>query len=124
MTQIQPLETYKVGSYRTPIACQLCGEHNLFDATTCSNCSAPMGLSRTTDDSGHRIRPQLIVPVGASGTGKTVYLGMLLDILSRQGDRSDITTHGTNSVTVQHEVITSLAPVSYTHLTLPTICSV
>lgn len=107
---LQPLETYKVGNYRLPIPCDLCRENNLYEAITCSNCGAPMDISRIEGGKkdNRRTRPQLIVPVGASNTGKSVYLGMALDILSRQGDRSDITTYGAASVTVQQQVIGAL----------------
>ena len=107
MSQIQPLDTYKIGGYRLPIPCHLCGENNLYEAVTCANCASPMDLSRSLHGN-ECVKPQLIVPVGAGDTGKTVYLGMLLDILSRQG-RSDITTHGAASVTVQQTVIRALA---------------
>ena len=35
---------------------------------------------------GQKVRPPLLGVIGPSGVGKTVYLGMLLDLLSRQSD--------------------------------------
>ncbi len=104
---IQPLDSYRLGQYQLPLPCLLCGENNLIDSTACRNCTAPMELTRIVAEA-KKTRPQIIATLGAPGVGKSVYLGMLLDILTRQRDRSDVTTLGTSSVDLQQMTMAAL----------------
>jgi hypothetical protein len=62
------------------INCPLCGGH-LFEGDSCGSCYAPAPVIESII---YRERPPRFVGVlGPSGVGKTVYLGMLLDLLSR-----------------------------------------
>ena len=62
------------------ILCPLCGGH-LYEGEVCRSCFAPAELIESI---AARERPPRFVGVlGPSGVGKTVYLGMLLDLLSR-----------------------------------------
>jgi hypothetical protein len=52
---------------------------------------------------------QLIAVLGAPRAGKTVYLGMLADILSRSDQAFQIFARGAHSVSLQQEVMAALA---------------
>lgn len=104
---VQPLDSYRLGQYQLPLPCLLCGENNLIDSTSCRNCTAPMEITRIVAEA-KKTRPQIIATLGAPGVGKSVYLGMLLDILTRQRDRSDVTTLGTSSVDLQQTTVAAL----------------
>jgi hypothetical protein len=104
---VQPLDSYRLGQYQLPLPCLLCGENNLIDATSCRNCTAPMEMTRIMNEA-KKTRPQIIATLGAPGVGKSVYLGMLLDILTRQRERSDVTTLGTSSVDLQQTTVAAL----------------
>ena len=76
-----PLETYLLAEQAAPIACLVCDHENC-----CSRLAAAIARrrcrSRTTSHSV-KSRPHLIAIIGASGAGKTVYLGLLMDMLTR-----------------------------------------
>ncbi len=52
--------------------------------------------------------PCIITVIGDSNVGKTVYLGMLLDMLSKRADDFDAVPKGAYSVNLQHQVISYL----------------
>jgi GTPase SAR1 family protein len=56
-----------------------------------------------------KVPPRLIAVIGASGAGKTVFLGMLLDMLSRQPQRMQLLARGAFSISLQQTTINSLA---------------
>ena len=84
---IQPLESYRIGRTQLPIPCALRGHDNSFEAAECRSCHAPTAIGRTAAGDRKKPKPQLLMPLGADGVGKTVYLGMLLDLLNREHDR-------------------------------------
>ncbi len=104
---VQPLDSYRLSQYQLPLPCLLCGENNLIDATSCRNCTAPMEMTRIAIEA-KKTRPHIIATLGAPGVGKSVYLGMLLDILTRQRERSDVTTLGTSSIDLQQATVAAL----------------
>ncbi len=104
---IVPLESYRLAQYALPINCFICESENTVDAEYCRNCSAPMALAHQA--SSQKIRPRLVAIVGASGVGKTVYLGMLMDMLSRQPQRLQLLARGAFSITLQQTTVASLA---------------
>jgi hypothetical protein len=104
---IQPLESYRLAQYAVPVRCYLCGSENTFDAELCSHCLSPMALAHQAAD--QLVEPQMIATVGASSAGKTVYLGMLMDMLCRLPSRVRIITRGAFSITLQQNTITALA---------------
>jgi hypothetical protein len=60
--------------------CPLCGGH-IYEGISCGNCFLP---SKVIESIRSRPQPPRYVGVlGPTGVGKTVYLGMLLDLLSR-----------------------------------------
>jgi hypothetical protein len=63
----------------------------------------------TFGDAPRRTRRRLIAVLGTSGAGKTVYLGMLTDLLSRRDDALQILASGAYSVALQQHAMTALA---------------
>jgi len=104
---IQPLESFRLARYVVPIPCYICGTDNTCDAEFCTHCAAPMALAHQA--ASQKIRPRMIAAVGASGAGKTVYLGMLIDILSQQPKRTQLLARGAFSITLQQTTISALS---------------
>ena len=107
MKTIQPLDSYRLAQYAVPMPCYICGEGNTFDSDLCRHCAAPMALSRQA--ATLKIQPQMIGVLGTHGAGKTVFLGMLLDILSRMPERLLSSPAGAFSITLQQNVVGALA---------------
>lgn len=104
---IVPLESYRLMEYAVPIPCYVCEGANKFDAEYCRYCAAPMALA-------HQVRsqdaaPSMLATIGSSGVGKTVYLGMLMDMLSRQPDKLQLLARGAFSITLQQTTLSALA---------------
>lgn len=106
LTQM-PLETYLLAEHSAPIACLVCDHENCVSAARCRNCSAPMSLAHNTQSS--KSRPQLIAVIGASGAGKTTYLGLLMDMLTRHVGLLRSTARGPMSISLQQATTTALA---------------
>ncbi len=104
---IQPLESYRLTQYAVPLPCFICETDNTFDSEFCSHCQAPMALAHQAKS--QRILPRMVAAVGASGAGKTVYLGMLLDMLSRRPDRMQLLARGAFSITLQQSALAALS---------------
>jgi hypothetical protein len=101
------LETYRLAQYAVQVPCYICGEGNPFDGELCRHCYAPMALAHQAQS--QKVAPQLLATLGPSGVGKTVYLGMLIDMLSRQPGCMQILTRGGFSVNIQQATIESLS---------------
>ena len=86
------LDSYRLVQYSQQVICYICGEGNLPDAEQCRQCYAPMALAHQA--SNQKVAPHMLATLGATEAGKTVYLGMLLDMLSRQPDRLQILARG------------------------------
>ncbi len=72
----------------------------------CGECQTPASLSRTVTN---RVGEQNFISVlGASNAGKTVYLGLLLDILSKGPDEFRGSATSAFSVDLQEQVVTAL----------------
>jgi double-GTPase-like protein len=104
---ILPMESYRLAGYSVQVPCYICGEGNTFDAELCRHCFAPMALAHQAN--AQKVRPQMVAVIGSSGVGKTVYLGMLLDMLSRSPQRMQILARGAFSITLQQTVMAALA---------------
>src|SRR6188508_2786544 len=102
-----PLETYLLAEHAAPIACLVCDHENCVSAARCRNCSAPMSLAHNTLSS--KRQPQLIAVIGASGAGKTTYLGLLMDMLTRHVGLLRSTARGPMSISLQQTTTTALA---------------
>ena len=86
--------------------CLVCEHENDLEATLCANCLAPMALS--PDVTGHEREPSIISVMGHSNVGKTVYLGFLLDMLSKRAGDFQAIPKGAYSVNLQETVIRHL----------------
>ncbi|MEE9296103.1 MAG: hypothetical protein V3W34_14240 [Phycisphaerae bacterium] len=87
--------------------CLVCRFDNPQDAQFCGQCLAPMALTRESLVQGRQ--PCLITVIGDSDVGKTVYLGYLLDMLSRRAGEYEAVPKGPFSVNLQQSVMTHLA---------------
>lgn len=91
---------------KNKVKCVCCEEsfatHNLY----CPKCHAPAEVSSVVADRG--TPPQFISVIGPSGAGKTVYLGMLLDMLSQGKCSLRGLPNGPFSLEVQQETIRAL----------------
>ncbi|REJ68068.1 MAG: hypothetical protein DWQ31_09595 [Planctomycetota bacterium] len=102
-----PLESYQLAKYAEPLVCFVCRFENSFDAETCRGCGAPTAL--THQATSPKRAPQMIAVIGPPGCGKTVYLGMLLDLLARRTTGVRALARGAFSVTLQQETVEALA---------------
>ncbi|MFH0982965.1 MAG: hypothetical protein V2A79_15705 [Planctomycetota bacterium] len=85
------------------VYCLICEHENPGAAVLCAHCCAPLALIH---DAIRRDRePCIISVVGDSNVGKTVYLGMLLDMLSRRAGDFEAIPKGAYSVNLQQTVI-------------------
>ena len=89
------------------LMCITCGKLTIYcGGGSCSNCQTPLEVSRSVLE---RKRPcRFVTVVGASGAGKTVYLGMLMDILTQGHADLKCIPNGAFSVTVQQQTISAL----------------
>ena len=102
---VQQLVSY--GLERESLLCVTCG-NRVVDCGTgaCSMCHTPLEVSRSV---AKRKRPcRFVTVIGASGAGKTVYLGMLLDMLSQGHTELRCIPNGAFSVSVQQQTISAL----------------
>lgn len=88
------------------LPCLICESQNPADALVCGSCYAPMALIQEAVNQERD--PCIITVIGDSNVGKTVYLGMLLDMLSKRADDFDAVPKGAYSVNLQHSVISHL----------------
>jgi hypothetical protein len=112
---IQPLESYRLAQYAVPISCYICGTDNTFDAEYCTHCLAPMALAHQA--SNQKLQPQMVAVVGASGAGKTVYLGMLIDMFSQRPQTTQLLARGAFSITLQQTTMNALAACEFPNKT-------
>ncbi len=101
------LDSYRLANYAAQIPCLICDRGNTLDAEVCRNCYAPMVLAHQAQS--RQAAPLMIATLGPSAVGKTVYLGMLLDMLSRQPKELQMSARGGFSVTLQQNTLAALA---------------
>jgi hypothetical protein len=101
------LDSWRLAQYAFQVPCYVCEGPNQFDAELCRHCCAPMALSQQSRD--QKVQPRLVGTIGPPGVGKTVYLGMLIDMLSRQMSGLQMLARGAFSVTLQQSVIAALS---------------
>jgi hypothetical protein len=104
---VLPLDSYRLAQYAVQAPCYICGEGNTFDAEMCRHCHAPMALAHQAKS--QKIRPLMMAVVGSAGAGKTVFLGMLSDMLSRPNDDLQLLARGAFSITLQQATMAALA---------------
>src|SRR5262245_14645790 len=101
------MDSYRLAAYTVPCPCYICGGGNNFDSEMCRHCHAPMALAHQA--STQKIHPRMIAAIGPSGAGKTVYLGMLTDMLSRQVDDLQMLARGAFSIKLQQHAMSALS---------------
>ncbi len=87
--------------------CLICKTENPEEAVLCSNCAAPMAL--TYEAVTQERKPSMITVIGDSNVGKTVYLGYLLDMLSRRAGEYESVPKGPFSINLQQTVMSHIA---------------
>jgi hypothetical protein len=83
--------------------CLICEHDNSDEAVLCAECYAPMALFH--DAVRQNREPCIISVVGDSNVGKTVYLGFLLDMLSKRAGDFEAVPKGAYSVNLQQTVV-------------------
>lgn len=86
------------------LGCPLCGGAVRFQA--CDICSAPREVVASIR--GRSVRPRCVGVLGPSGVGKTVYLGVLLDLLARGSAGLHGMARGPFSLALQRQVMLAL----------------
>lgn len=86
--------------------CVCCGIEYAGSGTHCLRCQAPLDVSRTILTRG--TPTHFVSLLGASGAGKTVFLGMLLDMLSQCAGGLQGVVSGTFSTAIQANTIAAL----------------
>ena len=100
------LESARFFVEQEKLICAVCGFPNTVKEGYCEHCMAPLELSRSIATRG--AAPRFLSVLGASGAGKTVYLGLLLDILSKGYRGLNGFANGPFSVAVQQETVAAL----------------
>jgi hypothetical protein len=101
------MDSYRLAAYTVPCPCYICGGGNNFDSELCRHCHAPMALAHQANT--QKIHPRMVAAIGPSGAGKTVYLGMLTDMLSRQVDDLQMLARGAFSIKLQQHAMAALS---------------
>src|SRR5438067_1255591 len=101
------LDSYRLANYSTQLPCLICEQGNTLDAQYCHHCNAPMILAHQAQT--QKAPPVMFAALGKSGVGKTVYLGMLLDMLSRQPKQLQLSARGGFSINLQQHTLAALA---------------
>ncbi len=109
------LDSFRLANFGNQMPCLICEEGNMLDAETCRNCYAPMILAHQAQSQS--TPPVMFAALGPSGVGKTVYLGMLLDMLSRQPKQLQLSARGGFSVTLQQNTLAALARLEFPNKT-------
>lgn len=91
---------------KTTLPCLICETQNQMESIVCTACGAPMALIQEAVAQDRD--PCIVTVVGDSNVGKTVYLGMLLDMLSKRAEDFEAVPKGAYSVNLQHTVISYL----------------
>ncbi len=86
--------------------CATCNEDVAYSNGACLNCFTPLELTRSVAERDNPCRHISIL--GQSSAGKTVYLGMMLDMLSRGHGRLRGVPNNAFSVNVQQQTISAL----------------
>ncbi|HUS39405.1 MAG: hypothetical protein WBF93_08895 [Pirellulales bacterium] len=89
------------------VHCHICRTANAGGAELCQSCFAPLALSRQAAEL--KTEPYAIAVLGSAGAGKTVYLGMLMDILSRREAGMQLLARGAFSINMQQSTARALA---------------
>jgi hypothetical protein len=103
----QPLDSLRFIQQANQVACYVCGSGNTYEIELCRDCFAPMALAHQA--ASQKVTPKMVAALGSGASGKTVYLGMLMDMLSRQHERLQLLARGAFSINLQQAAAGSLA---------------
>jgi hypothetical protein len=96
------LDSRRLAQYAQPVSCYICEEDNGFDWARCRNCHSPLSLSHSRQ---RRRDVQVITALGSPQCGKTSYLGVLLELLTRPGRGLQLRVCNSESLTLQESVM-------------------
>jgi hypothetical protein len=105
------MDSYRLAKYAVQVPCYVCNGGNTYDAELCRHCFAPMALAHQANT--QKLHPRMIAAIGPSGVGKTVYLGMLIDMLSRSEDHLQLLARGAFSINLQQATTSALQQGSF-----------
>jgi hypothetical protein len=100
------MDSFQLAKYATPVPCYICDGVNATSAELCRHCQAPMALAHQVQQS---VTPQMVAVLGTTGSGKTVYLGMLTDMLSRYSSELQLLARGAFSISLQQATAGALS---------------
>ena len=104
---VQQLETWARPDCEPQLACYVCQGASGLDAEFCRHCRAPLALAFEAEI--RQAALHMLAVIGPSTCGKTVYLGMLTDLLSRQRGKLQVLARGAFSVSLQQQILSALA---------------
>ncbi len=90
-------------NWLSDLYCVTCHTQLIASGRACPTCGTPMQVSKSFRNQGYR--GKLITVLGASSAGKTVYLGMLMDMLSKSHNGLRGVPNGSFSMDIQDETI-------------------
>jgi len=99
--------TYHATELQAGTKCLICESTNRTDSLLCGQCSAPLAIVH--DVAAQEREPMIVSIIGESNVGKTVYLGFLLDMLSRRASDFEAIPKGAYSIDLQQNVIGHMA---------------
>ncbi|MCP4193361.1 MAG: YcjX family protein [Planctomycetaceae bacterium] len=105
-TTEQIIQTSQFLDDKVKVTCVCCEQESFDNNGYCGRCQAPLDLSRTAEKRG--VPVNFVSVLGASGAGKTVFIGMLLDILSKGGRGIQGLPNNAFSVAIQQQTIGAL----------------
>ncbi|MEL6108954.1 MAG: hypothetical protein AAFU85_23340 [Planctomycetota bacterium] len=100
-------ETYDVATEDQVPLCVCCDYEMSAEDDYCPECQTPSEITRSVTSRGG-VTPHFISVVGPSNAGKTVYLGLLLDMLCGGAKKLKGVPNGAFSISLQEQVISAL----------------
>ena len=88
------------------LTCVVCQESTLSTNLYCHSCQAPVEISQAVQSRG--VPGRFLSILGPSGAGKTVYLGLLLDMLTKGSRQIRGIPNGAFSLGIQQETVHAL----------------
>ena len=102
-----PLQSYDLVKYANSVPCYVCDADNRFDSAFCQRCHAPLAIAYSSEKK--QAPPQLMAVLGPAWAGKTCYLGLLMDMLSRRTSEMQLLARGAFSVSLQQQTLSAFA---------------